>query len=47
MMPRQNKKAKKILYDILGMPPAMRDKRTAKQKRVDRMLLSDEGIRAR
>lgn len=47
MMPRQNKKAENILYSIIGKPPALRDRRSAHKKRIDRMLIASEGVRSR
>ena len=34
-MPRINKKCKAIAYSILGQPPALAAKKTAKQKKYD------------
>lgn len=47
IMPRVNGKAKKIAFSILGVPPNMRDKRTAEQKKVDRIILYDNTQRVR
>lgn len=45
--PRQNKKATKIAFDILGTPPNLKFKRTVKQQWVNKMLLSQESSRVK
>ena len=46
-MPRPNKKATKIAFDLLGTPPNLREKKTALQKKIDRRLLYDDTQRVR
>ena len=46
-MPRAKTKGKKIAFSILGIPPAIVDKRTAVQKEIDRRLLYDNTARVR
>ena len=41
-MPRINKKCKKIAYDILGEPPALKAYKTKRQKKLDREILESE-----
>ena len=41
-MPRINKKCKKIAYDILGEPPALKSYKTKRQKKLDREILESE-----
>lgn len=45
--PRSNKKAEKIAFDILGKPANLRSKPTAKQKRIDDELKSQERMKLR
>jgi hypothetical protein len=40
-------KAKKIAYSILGVPGAIQEKKTAKQKEIDRRLLFENTARVR
>lgn len=47
VMPRLKGKATKVCFSILGTPPAMEDKRTALQKKIDRRLLFDNTQRVR
>ena len=47
IMPRPQGKAKKIAYKVLGVPPNIADKKTAAQKRRDRMLLKKYTMRIR
>lgn len=44
-MIRYNKKATKIAFDILGVPPALKFKRSAKQEELNKILLSQESSR--
>lgn len=46
-MPRVNGKAKKIAFSILGVPPNIRDKKTAAQKDIDRKIMYDNTQRVR
>lgn len=41
MMPRRAGKARKILYQILGMPNAMRDRKTKTQQYIDEHVMRD------
>ena len=45
--PRQNKKATKIAFNILGTPANLKFKRTARQEWVNKMLLSQETSRVK
>lgn len=45
--PRQNKKATKIAFSILGTPANLRSKRSAHQEWVNKMLSSQETSRVR
>jgi len=45
--PRQNKKATKIAFDILGTPPNLSFKRNAKQEWINKMLLARETSRVK
>lgn len=47
LMRRLSKKAERIAHSILGTPPNMNQKKTREQKRVDRILLSQDTIRVR
>lgn len=47
VMIRPAGKAKKIAYKILGVPGAIQDKKTAKQKEIDRRLVYDNTARVR
>jgi hypothetical protein len=46
-MPRYNKRATQIAYNILGVPPALRFKRSAKQEKMDKILLAQESSRVK
>ena len=45
--PRSNKKATKIAFDVLGTPPNLKSKRTAKQQWIDKMLSQQETSRVK
>lgn len=45
--PRSNKKATKIVFDILGTPPNLKFKRNAKQEWVNKMISSQETSRVK
>ena len=47
VMPRSNKKATKIAFDILGTPANYLEKKTARQKKIDRRLLFHDTARVR
>lgn len=47
VMPRMNKKAKKIAYKILGTPANIRHKPTPQEVYVNRRLLYEETYRVR
>lgn len=44
-MPRSNKKATKIAFNILGTPGNLSSKRSARQEWINKMLLSQETSR--
>ncbi len=44
-MPRSNRKATKIAFNILGVPPALKFKRTAAQQEMNKLLLAQETSR--
>jgi hypothetical protein len=46
-MPRPNKKATKIAFDLLGTPPSFKQKQNALQKKINQRLLFDETQRVR
>lgn len=45
MMPRQNKKATKIAFAILGVPAPLRFKRSSAQEKLNKQLLAQETSR--
>lgn len=45
--PRQNRKATKIAFSILGTPPNLKFKRNAHQEWVNKMLLTQETSRVK
>lgn len=45
--PRLKNKASKIAFDILGVPPALKDKKSHRQKEIDRKLNFDYTSRVR
>ncbi len=45
--PRSNKKATKIVFNILGTPPNLKFKRNAKQEWINKMLLTQETSRVK
>lgn len=45
-MPR-TKKGRKIAFDILGTPPNLAEKRTKRQKEIDRRLVFEDTSRVR
>lgn len=47
VMPRMNNKAKKIAYNILGVPANMRTKRTKSESKINQRLLFEETVRVR
>jgi hypothetical protein len=47
VMPRVNGKAKKIAFAILGTPSNIIDKRTTRQKMIDRKVMYDNTQRVR
>ena len=47
IMIRPKSKSTKIAFNILGVPGAIQDKKTAKQKEIDRRLLRDNTARVR
>lgn len=46
-MPRMSSKATKIAYKILGVPANIRDKKTKKQKELEKLLTAEETVRVR
>jgi len=44
-MPRPNKKATQIAFNILGVPANMRSKKTESQKKLDQQLLAQQTSR--
>lgn len=42
-MPRWNKKATKIVYDLIGKPDNMDDQETPKERKIKKQLLYEEG----
>lgn len=47
LMKRLSKNAQKLAFSILGTPPNMQQKKTPEQKRIDRILLSQNTSRVR
>lgn len=47
MMIRSNKKATKIVFDILGKPAALKFKRSAAQQKLNEQLLAQETSRVK
>lgn len=45
--PRVKGKGKKIAFAILGMPPALNDKKSARKKKLDEILLYQDTQRSR
>ena len=41
-MPRPSGKAKKVAYDILGEPPALKDDRKRKHRKIDEHLEAED-----
>lgn len=47
MMPRQNKKATKVAFSILGTPAPLKFKRSKAQEQMNEILLSQESSRVK
>ncbi len=48
IMPRPNKKAEKVAFDILGTPANLqKDQKTPKQNKVNKELVFEETVRVR
>lgn len=45
VMIRPSKKTEKIAYNIIGTPPNIEDKKSAKMKKIDRQLNHQNGSR--
>lgn len=41
-MPRHDKKTTRIAYNILGVPPAMNDKKTPRDREIDKVVYRDQ-----
>jgi hypothetical protein len=41
-MPRPSRKTKTIAYRILGVPPAMQDKKTPRDREIDKVVYRDQ-----